>query len=110
MPFALNFIYIATLIFYAPVLLYRMIRSAKYRDGLWEKFWGKAPDADRRETLPLVSRGERGRGAAAPPPGSRDGQAQAELGDRDLDDHHHRTGHCPPDLSRPDHVLRTARL
>ena len=43
MPFALNFIYIATLVFYAPVLLYRMIKSAKYRDGLWEKFWGKAP-------------------------------------------------------------------
>ena len=29
--------------FYAPVLLFRMIKSAKYRDGLWEKFWGKAP-------------------------------------------------------------------
>jgi 3-deoxy-D-manno-octulosonic-acid transferase len=43
MPFALNFIYIATLFLYAPVLLYRMIKSAKYRDGLWEKFWGKAP-------------------------------------------------------------------
>jgi 3-deoxy-D-manno-octulosonic-acid transferase len=43
MPFALNLIYVATLLFFAPVLLYRMLRSGKYQEGMWEKFWGNAP-------------------------------------------------------------------
>ncbi len=43
MPFALNLIYLATLLVFAPVLIYRMVRSGKYREGLWEKFWGDAP-------------------------------------------------------------------
>ena len=43
MPFALNLIYFATLLVFAPVLVYRMVRSGKYREGLWEKFWGDAP-------------------------------------------------------------------
>ena len=28
---------------FAPLLFYRMVRSGKYREGLWEKFWGEAP-------------------------------------------------------------------
>ncbi|MGA7497070.1 MAG: 3-deoxy-D-manno-octulosonic acid transferase [Isosphaeraceae bacterium] len=43
MPFALNLIYVASLLLLAPVLVYRMIRSGKYREGLWEKFRGDAP-------------------------------------------------------------------
>src|SRR6516165_5652994 len=43
MPFALNLIYAVTIACYFPVLLYRMVKSGKYRDGLWEKFWGNAP-------------------------------------------------------------------
>ena len=43
MPFALNLIYLATLLVFAPVLIYRTVRSGKYREGLWEKFWGEAP-------------------------------------------------------------------
>jgi len=43
MPFALNLIYLATLLVCAPVLIYRTVRSGKYREGLWEKFWGDAP-------------------------------------------------------------------
>ena len=38
MPFALNLIYVASLLLLAPMLVYRMIRSGKYREGLWEKF------------------------------------------------------------------------
>ncbi len=43
MPFALNLIYVALLLLLAPVLIYRMIQSGKYREGLWEKFRGDAP-------------------------------------------------------------------
>ncbi len=43
MPFALNLIYLALLILLTPVLAFRMIRSGKYREGLWEKFRGDAP-------------------------------------------------------------------
>ncbi len=44
MPLVLNLVYVATLILLSPVLAYRMIRSGKYRDGLWEKFSGDAPN------------------------------------------------------------------
>jgi len=44
MPLVLNLIYFATLIVLSPVLAYRMVRSGKYRDGLWEKFSGDAPN------------------------------------------------------------------
>jgi 3-deoxy-D-manno-octulosonic-acid transferase len=43
MPLVLNLIYAATLLLFAPLLVYRVIRSGKYREGLWEKFWGNAP-------------------------------------------------------------------
>ncbi len=43
MPLVLNLIYVATLILLSPALAYRMARSGKYRDGLWEKFTGDAP-------------------------------------------------------------------
>jgi 3-deoxy-D-manno-octulosonic-acid transferase len=43
MPFALNVIYSAALVFLSPLLLYRWIRAGKYRDGWSEKFRGKAP-------------------------------------------------------------------
>jgi|GEM_PF-6669714 len=43
MPFALNLVYVVSLLLLAPVLCYRMIRSGKYREGLWEKFRGDAP-------------------------------------------------------------------
>ncbi len=43
MPFALNLVYVATLFAVAPFLLYKMLRSGKYREGMWEKFWGDAP-------------------------------------------------------------------
>ncbi|HKM52942.1 MAG TPA: 3-deoxy-D-manno-octulosonic acid transferase [Isosphaeraceae bacterium] len=43
MPLVLNLIYAATLVLFAPLLAYRVIRSGKYREGLWEKFWGDAP-------------------------------------------------------------------
>ncbi|WP_165065195.1 3-deoxy-D-manno-octulosonic acid transferase [Paludisphaera rhizosphaerae] len=44
MPLVLNAIYVAMLVLLSPVLGYRMIRSGKYRDGLWEKFAGDAPN------------------------------------------------------------------
>jgi 3-deoxy-D-manno-octulosonic-acid transferase len=43
MPFALNLVYFAALLLFAPPLVYRMVRSGKYREGMWEKFWGDAP-------------------------------------------------------------------
>ena len=43
MPLALNLVYALLLILFSPVILFRMVRSGKYRDGLWEKFWGAAP-------------------------------------------------------------------
>ncbi|MGC8639177.1 MAG: 3-deoxy-D-manno-octulosonic acid transferase [Isosphaeraceae bacterium] len=43
MPFILNIGYLLTLLFYSPVLAYRMFRSGKYREGWWEKLWGDAP-------------------------------------------------------------------
>jgi 3-deoxy-D-manno-octulosonic-acid transferase len=43
MHFALNLVYFAALIVFAPPLVYRMVRSGKYREGMWEKFWGDAP-------------------------------------------------------------------
>jgi 3-deoxy-D-manno-octulosonic-acid transferase len=43
MPLVLNFVYIAILFVLAPVLICRMIRSGKYREGWWEKLWGDAP-------------------------------------------------------------------
>jgi 3-deoxy-D-manno-octulosonic-acid transferase len=43
MPFVLNLIYAAMLVVFAPVLFIRMVRSGKYREGLWEKFSGDAP-------------------------------------------------------------------
>ncbi|WP_165245145.1 3-deoxy-D-manno-octulosonic acid transferase [Paludisphaera soli] len=44
MPLVLNLIYVATLIVLSPVIAFRMVRSGKYRDGLWEKFSGDAPN------------------------------------------------------------------
>jgi 3-deoxy-D-manno-octulosonic-acid transferase len=43
MPFALDAIYAALLVVFAPVLLFRLIRTGKYRDGWCEKFLGNAP-------------------------------------------------------------------
>jgi 3-deoxy-D-manno-octulosonic-acid transferase len=43
MPFALNVIYSAALVFFSPFFFYRWIRAGKYRDGWSEKFRGKAP-------------------------------------------------------------------
>jgi len=43
MPLALNLIYASLLVLFSPVILYRMLRSGKYRDGLWEKLSGAAP-------------------------------------------------------------------
>ena len=43
MPFVLNVIYSAALVFFSPLLFYRWIRAGKYRDGWSEKFRGKAP-------------------------------------------------------------------
>jgi 3-deoxy-D-manno-octulosonic-acid transferase len=43
MPFALNLIYFIAILAFAPLLLIRMVRSGKYREGMWEKFRGDAP-------------------------------------------------------------------
>src|SRR4051794_29255208 len=43
MPIALDLIYLATLLALAPLLIWRMVSSGKYREGLWEKFSGEAP-------------------------------------------------------------------
>src|SRR5262245_46138769 len=43
MPFALNLIYAAALVVCAPILLYRWVRTGKYREGWSEKFGGRAP-------------------------------------------------------------------
>jgi 3-deoxy-D-manno-octulosonic-acid transferase len=43
MPLALNLVYFAAILVFAPLLVLRMVRSGKYREGLWEKFWGDAP-------------------------------------------------------------------
>ena len=110
MPFALNLIYLATLLLFAPVLIYRMIRSGKYREGLWEKFWGDAPRriGDRPCLwFHAVSVGEVLLAQAA---GQGDGPTEAELGGRHLDDHDDRTGRGSADLSRPDHLLCPSRL
>ncbi|WP_165227214.1 3-deoxy-D-manno-octulosonic acid transferase [Aquisphaera insulae] len=43
MPIALDVVYLATLLLFAPVLAYRMFRAGKYREGWWEKLHGDAP-------------------------------------------------------------------
>jgi 3-deoxy-D-manno-octulosonic-acid transferase len=43
MPLALNVVYAAALMFFAPLLVYRWFRMGKYREGWSEKFWGEAP-------------------------------------------------------------------
>ena len=43
MPLALNLVYVATLLIYSPLLLYRWATTRKYREGWDEKFWGNAP-------------------------------------------------------------------
>jgi 3-deoxy-D-manno-octulosonic-acid transferase len=43
MPLALNAIYVATLLFFCPLLIYRWARTGKYREGWDEKLWGNAP-------------------------------------------------------------------
>src|SRR5918997_3748213 len=43
MHLALNFVYLALLCFFAPLLIYRSFRSGKYREGWSEKVLGKAP-------------------------------------------------------------------
>jgi 3-deoxy-D-manno-octulosonic-acid transferase len=43
MALALDVLYSAALLVFAPWLLYRWIRAGKYREGWGEKLWGKAP-------------------------------------------------------------------
>jgi 3-deoxy-D-manno-octulosonic-acid transferase len=43
MPLALNLIYVAALLIFSPLLIYRWARTGKYREGWDEKFWGHAP-------------------------------------------------------------------
>src|SRR5262249_35590413 len=43
MPFALNLIYVAALLIFSPLLIYRWARTGKYREGWDAKFWGHAP-------------------------------------------------------------------
>jgi 3-deoxy-D-manno-octulosonic-acid transferase len=43
MAFALDVVYSAALLIFAPLLLYRGIRMGKYREGWKEKLWGRAP-------------------------------------------------------------------
>jgi 3-deoxy-D-manno-octulosonic-acid transferase len=43
MPLALNLIYVAALLLFSPLLIYRWARTGKYREGWDEKLWGEAP-------------------------------------------------------------------
>ena len=43
MPYALNVLYLALLVMFAPLLTYRAIRAGKYREGWVEKVLGKVP-------------------------------------------------------------------
>lgn len=43
MPLALDLLYIMMLAAISPALLFRSVRSGRYRDGWAEKVWGKAP-------------------------------------------------------------------
>ena len=43
MPLALNLIYLAALLIFAPFLIYRWVRTGKYREGWGEKIRGEAP-------------------------------------------------------------------
>lgn len=43
MAVLLNLIYALVVLIYSPVLLYRCIRTGKYREGWAEKLWGRAP-------------------------------------------------------------------
>ena len=83
MPFVLNLIYLLTLAaLRLPCLLYRMLSLGQVSRGLVGEALGRGSAADRRSAVPLVPRGERGRGPAAPAAGERDGAAAAELGGR----------------------------
>jgi 3-deoxy-D-manno-octulosonic-acid transferase len=42
MSLLLNLVYIATLFFFSPWLLYKSLTTGKYRRGLWSKFTGRA--------------------------------------------------------------------
>jgi 3-deoxy-D-manno-octulosonic-acid transferase len=62
MSLVLNCVYILILLFASPILVYRMLRYGKYRDGWAEKFLGRLPvskpDTVRRAWFHAVSVGE----------------------------------------------------
>src|SRR5512135_2040135 len=78
--------------------------------GVVREAAGPGTAADRRPSLPLVPRGERGRGLAAPADGARAGAAAAGVAGRHLDDDPGWPGGGAADVPRPGDVLRAARL
>ena len=100
MHLALNFLYLALLCLFAPLLLFRAFRSGKYREGWSEKVLGKAPwrIGDRPCVwFHAVSVGEVL--LLRPMVGELVASA-AGLGRRDLDHDADRPGGRPPDVSR----------
>ncbi len=43
MPYLLNLLYLALLLFASPWFIYKALTTGKYRKGMWRKFWGLAP-------------------------------------------------------------------
>ncbi len=43
MPYLLNLLYLALLLFASPGLTYKALTTGKYRKGMWRKFWGLTP-------------------------------------------------------------------
>ena len=82
MPLALNVIYAAALVIFAPLLDLSVGSGRASIAKVGVRSSGATPPADRRPALPLVPRGERGRGPAAPAARPRDGPPPARLGDR----------------------------
>ena len=86
MPFVLESDLLAALLFLCPLAGLPMAPLGQVSRGVGGEGSGQGPAADRRPALPLVPRGERGRGPAAPSPGPRAGPPPAGLGGRGLDD------------------------
>ena len=109
MPFALNVIYSRLAGDPLAAAVVPMASSRQVSRGWARKVPGQGPVAHRRPALPLVSRGERGRGLAVAAAGARDGPPAAQLGGRDLD-HDHDTGLAVARRTYPDLVTFYAPL
>ena len=110
MPLALNVIYAAALVIFAPLLVYRWLRAGKYREGWSEKLWGEAPWRIGDHPCLWFHAVSVGEVLLLRPLVDEMSRRRPRLGDRHLDHDLYRTRRGPANLSGPRHVLRPAGL